>query len=238
MACPAATSARRWSSSSGGAGLSAATITRLTAQWQDEADAFNKRSLTESDYVYLWVDGIHLKVRLEQDKVCLLVMNVVRADGRKELVALADGSRESTQSWAELLRSCRRRGMTASVLAVGDGALGGGRPCGRCSPLFGIKQRVRGGAKITDAQLRVPCDGLRRRQVASITADHAEISRNKSVRFLRAALSRHVGRALADAGSEQTEDTWDLAVFGHRGTLSVQGNQPALACPVHQTVGR
>jgi len=106
------------------AGLSAATITRLTAQWQDDAEAFTKRSLTDTDYVYVWVDGIHLKVRLEQDKVCLLVMIGVRADGTKELVALADGFRESSQSWADLLRSCRRRGMTAPVLAVGDGALG------------------------------------------------------------------------------------------------------------------
>jgi putative transposase len=107
-----------------GAGLSAASITRLTAQWQDEATAFNKRPLTGTDYVYVWVDGIHLKVRLEQDKVCLLVMIGVRADGTKELVALDDGHRESTESWADLLRSCKRRGMQAPVLAVGDGALG------------------------------------------------------------------------------------------------------------------
>jgi putative transposase len=107
-----------------GAGLSATTITRLTAQWQDEAKAFGQRDLSGTDYVYLWVDGIHLKVRLEQEKLCLLVMIGVRADGRKELVALADGYRESAESWADLLRSCRRRGMTAPVLAVGDGALG------------------------------------------------------------------------------------------------------------------
>ena len=106
------------------AGLSATTITRLTAQWQDEAKAFGERDLSGTDYVYLWVDGIHLKVRLEQEKLCLLVMIGVRADGRKELVALADGYRESTESWADLLRSCRRRGMAAPVLAVGDGALG------------------------------------------------------------------------------------------------------------------
>ena len=74
--------------------------------------------------MYLWVDGIHLKVRLEQEKLCLLVMIGVRADGRKELVALTDGYRESTKSWADLLRGCRRRGMTAPVFAVGDGALG------------------------------------------------------------------------------------------------------------------
>ena len=106
------------------AGLSAATINRLTTQWQGEAAAFNQRSLAGTDYVYMWVDGIHLKVRLEQDKVCLLVMIGVRSDGRKELIALADGFRESTESWADLLRSAKRRGMTAPVLAVGDGALG------------------------------------------------------------------------------------------------------------------
>src|SRR6516165_8251473 len=107
-----------------GSGLSAASISRLTAQWQDEATAFGARDLSGSDYVYLWVDGIHLKVRLDQQKLCLLVMIGVRADGRKELVALADGYRESSESWADLLRDCRRRGMTAPVLAVGDGALG------------------------------------------------------------------------------------------------------------------
>jgi putative transposase len=107
-----------------GAGLSATSITRLTAQWQDEAKAFPVRDLSGTDYVYLWVDGIHLKVRLEQQKLCLLVMIGVRADGRKELVALTDGYRESTESWADLLRDCSRRGMTAPVLAVGDGALG------------------------------------------------------------------------------------------------------------------
>jgi putative transposase len=107
-----------------GAGLSPASITRLTGQWQDEAKAFAARDLSGTDYVYLWVDGIHVKVRLEQEKLCLLVMIGVRTDGRKELVAITDGYRESTESWADLLRGCRRRGMTAPVLAVGDGALG------------------------------------------------------------------------------------------------------------------
>ena len=105
-------------------GLSPAVITRLTSQWQGEAAAFNKRSLADTDYVYMWVDGIHLKVRLSQDKVCLLVMIGVRADGSKELIALDDGHRESTESWADLLRDCKRRGMVAPVLAIGDGALG------------------------------------------------------------------------------------------------------------------
>ena len=107
-----------------GAGLSASAITRLTGQWQDEAKSFQQRELSGVDYVYLWVDGIHLKVRLDQEKLCLLVMIGVRADGRKELVALTDGYRESTESWADLLRGCRRRGMRAPVLAGRDGALG------------------------------------------------------------------------------------------------------------------
>lgn len=108
--------------SGSGAGLSASAITRLTAQWQDDAAAFNLRSLIKTDYIYCWVDGIHLKVRLAQDKVCLLLIISARADGRQELVALADGFRESTESWADLLRSCKRRAMSAPVLAVGDHA--------------------------------------------------------------------------------------------------------------------
>lgn len=107
-----------------GAGLSAATITRLTTQWQDEARLFADRNLSDVDYVYLWVDGIHVNVRLEQEKLCLLVMIGVRTDGKKELIALTDGYRESTESWAGLLRDAKRRGMRAPVLAMGDGALG------------------------------------------------------------------------------------------------------------------
>lgn len=69
-----------------------------------------------------WVDGIHVKVRLDTDNICLLVMIGVRADGRKEFKALSDGYRESSESWADLLRDCKRRGMRAPVLVVGDGA--------------------------------------------------------------------------------------------------------------------
>jgi transposase-like protein len=106
------------------AGLSASTVTRLTEQWQDEQKAFCRRDLSQVDYVYMWADGIHVTIRLEESKLCLLVLIGVRADGSKELVALADGYRESTESWADLLRDAKRRGMRAPVLAVGDGALG------------------------------------------------------------------------------------------------------------------
>ena len=107
-----------------GAGLSAPVITRLTETWQAEQRAFAARDLSGVDYVYVWADGIHVNVRLEEHKLCLLVMIGVRADGRKELIALADGYRESTESWADLLRDGARRGMRAPVLAIGDGALG------------------------------------------------------------------------------------------------------------------
>jgi transposase-like protein len=106
------------------AGLSAPVITKLTETWKAEQRAYAARDLSEVDYVYLWADGIHVNVRLEKHKLCLLVVIGVRADGRKELVALADGYRESVESWADLLRDCARRGMSAPVLAVGDGALG------------------------------------------------------------------------------------------------------------------
>ena len=106
------------------AGLSAAVITRLTETWKAEQRAFAARDLSGADYVYLWADGIHVNIRLEEHKLCLLVMIGVRADGRKELIALADGYRESTESWADLLRDRSRRGMRAPVLAAGDGALG------------------------------------------------------------------------------------------------------------------
>jgi transposase-like protein len=106
------------------AGLSSSVITKLTETWRAEQRAFAARDLSDVDYVYLWADGVHVNIRLEEHKLCLLVMIGVRADGRKELVALADGYRESSESWADLLRDCARRGMRAPVLAVGDGALG------------------------------------------------------------------------------------------------------------------
>ena len=106
------------------AGLSPSVITRLTTQWQAEHRAFMDRDLADRDYVYVSVDGVHFNVRLEQDRLCCLVIVGVRLDGSKELVALADGYRESTDSWGDLLRDLKRRGMRAPMIAVGDGALG------------------------------------------------------------------------------------------------------------------
>ena len=106
------------------AGLSASVITRLTTDWQRERDQFSRRSLKDADFVYTFADGIHFNVRLEEARLCVLVIVGVRADGTKELASITDGHRESTESWADVLRDLRRRGMKAPVLAVGDGALG------------------------------------------------------------------------------------------------------------------
>lgn len=111
------------------AGLSASTISRLTEAWQQEYAKWAQRDLSDVDYVYWWADGIWFNVRLpdpdgNHDRLCCLVIVGVRPDGTKELVAVADGYRESTESWADLLRGLRDRGLRAPELAVGDGALG------------------------------------------------------------------------------------------------------------------
>jgi len=106
------------------AGLSPSTVNRLTETWQAEHAEWSTKDLSGVDYVYMWVDGVHFNIRLEEDRLCCLVIVGVRPDGTKELVALADGYRESTDSWAEVLRSLKDRGLSAPVLAVGDGALG------------------------------------------------------------------------------------------------------------------
>jgi len=109
-------------------GLSATNIVRLKASWQQEWAAWSKRPLTGKRYVYVWADGIHFNVRLEDpgnDKQCILVLIGAAEDGKKELIAMTDGYRESAQSWRELLLGVKNRGLSqAPELATGDGALG------------------------------------------------------------------------------------------------------------------
>jgi putative transposase len=109
-------------------GLSATNIVRLKESWQQEWKAWNRRSLHERRYVYLWADGIHFNIRLEDlgnNKQCILVLMGATEDGRKELIAVSDGYRESTQSWRELLLAVKQRGLSPHPkLATGDGALG------------------------------------------------------------------------------------------------------------------
>ena len=106
-------------------GLSASTITRLKEVWQAEFQEWSRRSLKGKEYVYLWADGVHFNIRLEEDRQCILVLMGATADGRKELIAIADGFRESEQSWKALLLDVKARGLTIDPkLATGDGALG------------------------------------------------------------------------------------------------------------------
>lgn len=109
-------------------GLSATNIVRLKASWQQEWVVWSKRSLADKCYVYVWADGIHFNIRLEDpgnDKQCILVLMGATVDGKKELIAMTDGYRESAQSWRELLLEVKNRGLRhAPEVAIGDGALG------------------------------------------------------------------------------------------------------------------
>ena len=106
------------------AGLSPANITRLLSVWEEEYRRFQTRDLSDRDYVYIWVDGVHFNIRLEEDRLCTLVILGARPDGTKELIAVEDGFRESKDSWATVMRGLKKRGMRAPELAIGDGALG------------------------------------------------------------------------------------------------------------------
>jgi transposase-like protein len=104
--------------------LSASSILRLKAKWQQEYDVWNRRSLSEEQVVYLWVDGIYVKAGLEKEKAALLVAVGALADGSKVILAVEAGHRESTESWSRLLRSLKERGMNGPRLVIGDGHLG------------------------------------------------------------------------------------------------------------------
>src|SRR3954454_13744698 len=105
--------------------LSATTVTRLKAAWEQDHDAWSKRSLAGKHYVYVWADGVHFNIRLEEGRQCILVLMGATAEGKKDLIAIADGYRESEQSWKELLLDCKARGLEVEPsLAIGDGALG------------------------------------------------------------------------------------------------------------------
>jgi len=106
-------------------GLSATTVTRLKAVWEEDLQAWQKRSLADKHYVYIWVDGVYFNIRLADERQCLLVLLGATAEGKKELIAVVAGCRESEQSWLSVLLDCKARGMTiAPHLAIGDGALG------------------------------------------------------------------------------------------------------------------
>ncbi len=106
-------------------GLSASTVTRLKGVWEGDFKVWNQRSLEGKHYVYIWADGVHFNIRLEEDRQCILVLMGATAEGKKELIALAAGQRESEQSWRALLLDCQSRGLVLDPkVAVGDGGLG------------------------------------------------------------------------------------------------------------------
>ena len=104
--------------------LSANTVVRLKEHWGQEYRDWQRRPLGQHRYAYIWADGIYLAAGTEQEKTALLCVLGAREDGEKELIAMAPGYRESTESWAEALRDLRDRGLAPPLLAVGDGALG------------------------------------------------------------------------------------------------------------------
>jgi len=108
----------------GASGLSATTISRLTNVWKGEYAAFKNQRFEDKEFAYIWADGIHFRVRLDNERLCTLVLMGVREDGSKELIAVEDGFRESTESWSEVLRALKRRGLKPPALAIADGALG------------------------------------------------------------------------------------------------------------------
>ena len=105
-------------------GLSPANVTRLKTVWQRDDAAWRKRDLSGKRYCYLWVDGVHFNVRFSDNRLCILVVIGATEEGKKELIAVASGYRESAESWGYLLRDLKRRGLESPVLAIGDGALG------------------------------------------------------------------------------------------------------------------
>ena len=116
-------------------GLSASTITRLKEVWQAEFQDWSRRSLQGKEFVYVWADGVHFNIRLEEDRQCILVLLGATADGRKELIAITDGFRESEQSWKALLLDVKARGLVIDPkLATGDGALGFWKAIGQVYP--------------------------------------------------------------------------------------------------------
>ena len=109
----------------GAPNLSPAVVSRLTAEWKDEYEQWQKRDLSGSHYVYVWADGVYLQARMEEHSECMLVLIGATAEGKKELLGFQVGVRESAQSWRELLIDVKSRGLSIGPeVAVGDGALG------------------------------------------------------------------------------------------------------------------
>lgn len=189
--------------------LSASTIIRLKADWAAEYQAFRARPL-EHRYAYIWCDGIYLGAGLEKEDSCLLVVIGAREDGRKELLAMDLGYRESTESWAGVLRGLRQRGLVAPLLAIGDGALGLWAGLREVYPT--TRHQRCWNHKAMNVLDRLPKrlqPGARARITAiwsSATREGAERERDATVAWLR-------GQGQADAAATLLRDWDDLVAF-------------------------
>jgi putative transposase len=143
------------------AGLSPTNITRLTASWEKEYTAFRRRDLAGREYVYVWVDGVHFNIRLEDDRLCTLVMIGARPNGEKELLAVEDGYRESAESWKTLLRDLKRRGL-AGILGRGPRGVARDPRAGLLVSQAGQCARQAAPAFTAARQARVARDDVRR----------------------------------------------------------------------------
>lgn len=235
------------------AGLSAPVITKLTEQWKSEQRAFAGRDLSNVDYVYLWADGIHVNIRLEEHKLCLLVMIGVRADGRKELIALVDGYRESTESWATCYATANAVACAPRCSRSGTGRWDSGARYARCSPSLASReagstrspmysgrsrsQRIRLGRDLERRGLRPRAQGseaipgrLRRQAPQGRRQDPRRPGR-------AAGVLRPPGRALGASAHDQPDrvDVRDRAAShqGHQGTR-LTGRRPGHGLQAHR----
>lgn len=112
-------------------------VTRLTTQWQDERERFARRNLAGIDHVYIWVDGIHFNIHVDENRLCGQVIVGVRAVGAKELLSISDGQRESSESSANVPRGRRRRGLRAPAVAVATEPSGSGQGAAFVRPTRG-----------------------------------------------------------------------------------------------------
>lgn len=189
--------------------LSASTIIRLKGEWQAEYEAFRTRPI-EAAYAYVWCDGIYLGAGLEKEHSCLLVVIGAREDGRKELLAMELGYRESTESWAGVLRGLRERGLEAPLLAVGDGALGLWAGLREVFPSTGHQRCWNHKAMSVLDRLPKRLQPEARARISAIwsstTRTGSEQERDATVAWLR-------GRGQADVAATLLRDWGDLVAF-------------------------
>lgn len=185
-------------------GFSPTTITRLTEVWKDEYRAWARRDLSGRRYAYVWADGVNFNVRLEEDRLTCLVLVGVTAAGDKEVIAIQEGHRESTQSWQTLLRDAKARGLEAPILAVGDGALGFWNALGDVFPA--TKQQLCWKHKVANILDKLPkrLQGTAKEHVHAIMYAPDRATANREIDRFAAVYEAKHPRAVASLVDHQT----------------------------------